>query len=236
MPSDTAEHKPVRVQQSFPHPPPPQTQPLPCPRCGSTSTKFCYYNNYNLSQPRHFCKSCRRYWTQGGTLRNVPVGGGTRKSITKRSRSTTSTSSSSSSSSSTVTSEAVPANPISGLPEMVSHDVSLNDNVAVGGGYVGSFNFLLNSQGPGFMGPGGYGLGSMPGFDEMGFGLAGGGSWAFPEVGDFGGGSGNGASVASAVYNTWQMTGMDAGGLNDGGDSFASPDLAISTPGQFLEK
>ncbi|CAN0922168.1 Dof zinc finger protein DOF5.8 [Linum grandiflorum] len=54
--------------------------PLPCPRCESTDTKFCYYNNYNLSQPRHFCKSCRRYWTQGGSLRKVPVGGGTRKS------------------------------------------------------------------------------------------------------------------------------------------------------------
>ncbi|XP_066322518.1 dof zinc finger protein 4-like [Miscanthus floridulus] len=53
-----------------------------CPRCESTNTKFCYYNNYNLSQPRHFCKSCRRYWTKGGVLRNVPVGGGCRK--TKR--------------------------------------------------------------------------------------------------------------------------------------------------------
>ncbi|XP_003570468.1 dof zinc finger protein 4 [Brachypodium distachyon] len=51
-----------------------------CPRCESTNTKFCYYNNYNLSQPRHFCKSCRRYWTKGGVLRNVPVGGGCRKS------------------------------------------------------------------------------------------------------------------------------------------------------------
>uniref|UniRef100_J3MYG1 Dof zinc finger protein n=1 Tax=Oryza brachyantha TaxID=4533 RepID=J3MYG1_ORYBR len=30
--------------------------------------------------PRHFCKSCRRYWTKGGSLRNVPVGGGSRKS------------------------------------------------------------------------------------------------------------------------------------------------------------
>ncbi|XP_047058263.1 dof zinc finger protein DOF3.4-like [Lolium rigidum] len=51
----------------------------PCPRCDSTDTKFCYYNNYNLAQPRHFCKGCRRYWTRGGALRNVPVGGGTRK-------------------------------------------------------------------------------------------------------------------------------------------------------------
>lgn len=61
-----------------------QNQALKCPRCDSLNTKFCYYNNYNLSQPRHFCKSCRRYWTKGGVLRNVPVGGGCRK--TKRSK------------------------------------------------------------------------------------------------------------------------------------------------------
>ncbi|KAG8385594.1 hypothetical protein BUALT_Bualt03G0061400 [Buddleja alternifolia] len=53
-----------------------QSEPLKCPRCASTNTKFCYYNNYNKSQPRHFCKSCKRHWTKGGTLRNVPVGGG----------------------------------------------------------------------------------------------------------------------------------------------------------------
>ncbi|CAL9134303.1 unnamed protein product [Musa textilis] len=52
---------------------------LRCPRCDSSNTKFCYYNNYSLSQPRHFCKACKRYWTRGGTLRNVPVGGGCRK-------------------------------------------------------------------------------------------------------------------------------------------------------------
>ncbi|KAJ8764316.1 hypothetical protein K2173_006056 [Erythroxylum novogranatense] len=52
---------------------------LRCPRCDSTNTKFCYYNNYNLTQPRHFCKTCRRYWTKGGALRNVPIGGGCRK-------------------------------------------------------------------------------------------------------------------------------------------------------------
>ncbi|XP_062208674.1 uncharacterized protein LOC133910177 [Phragmites australis] len=49
-----------------------------CPRCDSPNTKFCYYNNYSLSQPRYFCKGCRRYWTKGGSLRNVPVGGGHR--------------------------------------------------------------------------------------------------------------------------------------------------------------
>ncbi|KAI3456247.1 hypothetical protein Pfo_012910 [Paulownia fortunei] len=59
------------------HQPPPAQK---CPRCDSSNTKFCYYNNYSLSQPRYFCKACRRYWTHGGTLRNVPVGGGCRKS------------------------------------------------------------------------------------------------------------------------------------------------------------
>ncbi|CAA6658200.1 unnamed protein product [Spirodela intermedia] len=55
------------------------------PRCDSSNTKFCYYNNYSLSQPRHFCKACKRYWTRGGTLRNVPVGGGCRKNNAPRS-------------------------------------------------------------------------------------------------------------------------------------------------------
>lgn len=52
---------------------------LPCPRCNSPDTKFCYFNNYNVNQPRHFCKSCQRYWTAGGTVRNVPVGAGRRR-------------------------------------------------------------------------------------------------------------------------------------------------------------
>ncbi|RRT46985.1 hypothetical protein B296_00054048 [Ensete ventricosum] len=66
-----------------PHP----EEALKCPRCASTNTKFCYYNNYSLSQPRYFCKGCRRYWTRGGSLRNVPVGGGGRKN--KRSTAST---------------------------------------------------------------------------------------------------------------------------------------------------
>ncbi|TVU47550.1 hypothetical protein EJB05_07156 [Eragrostis curvula] len=70
----------------------PQPEPaIKCPRCDSTNTKFCYYNNYSLSQPRHFCKTCRRYWTQGGSLRNVPVGGGCRRN--KRSSKSSSSSS-----------------------------------------------------------------------------------------------------------------------------------------------
>jgi hypothetical protein len=58
---------------------PQKEKALNCPRCNSTNTKFCYYNNYSLQQPRYFCKTCRRYWTEGGSLRNVPVGGGSRK-------------------------------------------------------------------------------------------------------------------------------------------------------------
>ncbi|XP_010483955.1 PREDICTED: cyclic dof factor 1-like [Camelina sativa] len=56
------------------------TKILPCPRCNSMETKFCYYNNYNVNQPRHFCKACQRYWTSGGTMRSVPIGAGRRKS------------------------------------------------------------------------------------------------------------------------------------------------------------
>ncbi|CAL9756366.1 unnamed protein product [Musa acuminata subsp. burmannicoides] len=66
----------------------PRQQGLKCPRCDSPNTKFCYYNNYSLSQPRHFCKTCRRYWTKGGALRNVPMGGGSRKN--KKSKSSAS--------------------------------------------------------------------------------------------------------------------------------------------------
>ncbi|KQK03138.1 dof zinc finger protein DOF3.1 [Brachypodium distachyon] len=83
---------------------------LACPRCESTDTKFCYYNNYNLQQPRHFCKGCRRYWTVGGALRNVPVGGATRSKAglvpaSRRKRSSSSNSH-----------HAAPAPPMASLP------------------------------------------------------------------------------------------------------------------------
>ncbi|KAK2644118.1 hypothetical protein Ddye_019313 [Dipteronia dyeriana] len=65
--------------------------PLKCPRCESTNTKFCYYNNYNKTQPRHFCKACKRHWTKGGTLRNVPVGGGRKNKRIKTSNTSTTT-------------------------------------------------------------------------------------------------------------------------------------------------
>ncbi|XP_041026028.1 dof zinc finger protein DOF1.4-like [Juglans microcarpa x Juglans regia] len=73
-----------------------QFEPLKCPRCDSSNTKFCYYNNYNKSQPRHFCRACKRHWTKGGTLRNVPVGGGRKNKRLKKSSTATSASTSAS--------------------------------------------------------------------------------------------------------------------------------------------
>ncbi|KAI3796823.1 hypothetical protein L1987_39509 [Smallanthus sonchifolius] len=56
---------------NYPRTPPPFPPPN-CPRCYSGNTKFCYYNNYSVSQPRYICKDCRRYWTHGGVIRNIP--------------------------------------------------------------------------------------------------------------------------------------------------------------------
>ncbi|XP_073051464.1 dof zinc finger protein DOF3.6-like [Primulina eburnea] len=95
---------------------------MKCPRCESVNTKFCYFNNYSLSQPRHFCKTCRRYWTRGGALRSVPVGGGCRRN--KRSKPASSKSpagsdrqlTSSSSTGNTISSNSSPAGPMPLLP------------------------------------------------------------------------------------------------------------------------
>lgn len=57
-----------------------QAAPLRCPRCNSTDTKFRYYNNNDRGQPRHYCKTCRRYWTVGGSMRNIPFGGSSSRS------------------------------------------------------------------------------------------------------------------------------------------------------------
>ncbi|KAL4280484.1 hypothetical protein GQ457_03G030330 [Hibiscus cannabinus] len=112
MAGDAGDRRLVRVPGTMV--PPQQT----CPRCDSNNTKFCYYNNYNLSQPRHICKSCRRYWTQGGTLRNVPVGGGTRKA-SKRSPSPSGSSPSVASCYSFPPPGVTHANPVTGVkPEM----------------------------------------------------------------------------------------------------------------------
>lgn len=100
MSSQTLESMLVCTKAQQDKKPRPPEEALKCPRCDSSNTKFCYYNNYSLTQPRYFCKSCRRYWTKGGTLRNVPVGGGCRKN--KRSSSSSSATSSNSSSSSLI--------------------------------------------------------------------------------------------------------------------------------------
>ncbi|KVH97955.1 dof zinc finger protein DOF1.7-like [Cynara cardunculus var. scolymus] len=121
---------------------PDQQEHLKCPRCDSINTKFCYYNNYNLSQPRHFCKNCRRYWTKGGTLRNIPIGGGTRKN-TKRSLNSNKRGGAHSSSSSS-TSPAVLAPPVAQpKPEVSGMYGRYGDDRMDGGG--GSFSSLLGS-------------------------------------------------------------------------------------------
>ncbi|XP_061363182.1 dof zinc finger protein DOF2.1-like [Gastrolobium bilobum] len=109
-------------QERKPRPQPEQA--LKCPRCDSTNTKFCYYNNYSLTQPRYFCKSCRRYWTKGGTLRNVPVGGGCRKN--KRSSSSSSSSSSSASKRAQDQTFTPNHNPLTGLPPLSYDSSDLN--------------------------------------------------------------------------------------------------------------
>ncbi|KAI3932105.1 hypothetical protein MKW92_011837 [Papaver armeniacum] len=98
-----------------------------CPRCDSPNTKFCYYNNYSLAQPRHFCKTCRRYWTKGGALRNVPIGGGCRKNNKSKSKSSSTTSTSSVDYSS---------------KDYSSTSYLFSDNIPVSGGS----GFLLNSS------------------------------------------------------------------------------------------
>ncbi|KAK4584457.1 hypothetical protein RGQ29_022259 [Quercus rubra] len=233
MPSDSSEQRRQNKPQNSGAPPAEQEQ-LPCPRCDSTNTKFCYYNNYNFSQPRHFCKSCRRYWTHGGTLRDIPVGGGSRKNA-KRSRTTSHTMSSTSS-----------QDPLSATPVLVplgsNHGSSVQFGLGGNGGgsdkgnvnVCGTFTSLLNTQGPGFLALGGFGLGLGTGFEEMGFGL-GRAVWPFPGVADGGvaGGGGGGNAGATGMGNAWQFENGESGFV--GGDCFSWPDLAISTPGNGLK-
>ncbi|KAF8015541.1 hypothetical protein BT93_H1154 [Corymbia citriodora subsp. variegata] len=255
MPSECVDRKPAKAGQGHgqPHgagaaPPPQEQEHLPCPRCDSTNTKFCYYNNYNFSQPRHFCKSCRRYWTHGGTLRDIPVGGGSRKNA-KRSRT-----SSSSSSAGIVLPGVAPQDhhqPAASLflPFAAGHGgpVHLAGAAAASDGdgktglnVCGSFTSLLNAHGPpSFLALGGFGLGLGPGgLDEMAFGL-GRGVWPFQGVGD-GVGAGVGSNGGPAgIGNAWQFEGSEESSLvaaaaaaaaGGAGDScFSWPGLAIST-------
>ncbi|KAK4429074.1 Dof zinc finger protein DOF3.4 [Sesamum alatum] len=209
---------------------PPEPEQLPCPRCDSTNTKFCYYNNYNLSQPRHFCKSCRRYWTRGGTLRNVPVGGGTRKasSSNKRHRIATTTTppaTTTSSNENDVTGQTRSVDPAASNPGsgLCSGSIQVAKSVNLppwwsSSGAMGVECGLLPMNGYGL------GLGSGLGY---GHGIL---DWPMEQM--------SGGAVAVAVEppgcNTWQVGGGGDGGVAEG-DYFSWPDLAFSTPPKALK-
>lgn len=95
----------------------------------------------------------------------------------------------------------------------------------------GSFTSLLNTQGPGLLALGGFGLGVGvgPGIDDMGysFGRA---VWPFPGVAE-GGANGGGGAVLSG--GTWQLGSGENAFVN--GDCFGLPDLAISTQGNGMK-
>ncbi|KAG6595058.1 Dof zinc finger protein DOF3.4, partial [Cucurbita argyrosperma subsp. argyrosperma] len=251
MPSDAGDHlktatKPLASGGLCP---PPEQEHLPCPRCDSTNTKFCYYNNYNFSQPRHFCKSCRRYWTHGGTLRDIPVGGGSRKNA-KRSRTcipaaaaaaATSVVSSSSGSLTNSVSQldhhSLPATPFL-VPLVGGHSGGLQfgggggGELKAGGNMCGSFTSLLNNHAPGFWSLGGFGLGLGSGFEDVGYGAASSRvAWPFLGLGD--GSTGVGGHGGAA--NTWQFENGDAAGFVGAADCLSWPELAISTPGNGLK-
>ncbi|CAH8254821.1 unnamed protein product [Arabidopsis lyrata] len=204
MPSEPNQTRPTRIQPSTAaYPPPNLAEPLPCPRCNSTTTKFCYYNNYNLAQPRYFCKSCRRYWTQGGTLRDVPVGGGTRRSSSKRHRSFSTTATSSSSSSSVITT----------TKEAATNETK-GSNVISGHGSFASLLGLGSGNGGLDFGFGyGYGYGHGHGLEDMSVGYLGDSSGVEIPVVDGGGG------------DTWQIGEIEG---KSGGDSLIWPGLEIS--------
>ncbi|KAL6553125.1 hypothetical protein OROGR_006967 [Orobanche gracilis] len=227
MATDTGERKAARSIQVGAAPT--ASEHLPCPRCDSTNTKFCYYNNYNFSQPRYFCKACRRYWTHGGTLRDIPVGGGIRKNA-KRPRNTLSDAASAGGGVAVgVFSSAHHDFPV--FPEAAASQflVPFAADHGDAGPFVGdvkgrgSFTSLLNTQGTGLCALGGFGLGIGTGLDDLGFGL-GRGVWPFSGVAD--GGPIGGSAMAGHTWHLENGEGVSFGGA----DSFALPDLAISTP------
>ncbi|XP_051117776.1 dof zinc finger protein DOF3.4-like [Andrographis paniculata] len=218
----------------------PETEQLPCPRCDSTNTKFCYYNNYNFSQPRHFCKSCRRYWTRGGALRDIPVGGGSRKNAKRSRTSTVGTTTPatvagvapvySSSSRREFLHLPAGASPImfpiaadhGGAPPFIGEPKPS-----------GSFTSLLNGgSGSGLLSLGGFGFGF--GLEDVGFGL---GRSYWPINGGVEGGptSGN-SSSSSFAGDTWQMENEESVVYGGSGDIITFPNLAISTPDDVLKR
>ncbi|KAK7286803.1 hypothetical protein RJT34_22059 [Clitoria ternatea] len=172
---------------------------LKCPRCESTNTKFCYFNNYSLSQPRHFCKTCRRYWTRGGALRNVPVGGGCRRN--KRSKGGSSSKSPASSDRQTGS---------------ASSNNSISSNTASAGDMIGlapqmpplRFMAPLHQLTTSDFGPGDMGLNYGLSYSPMGGGGVGDLSFQIgaSALGGGGGGGGNSSSILSAAsLEQWRM-------------------------------
>ena len=204
----------------------PEQEQLKCPRCDSTNTKFCYYNNYNLSQPRHFCKNCRRYWTKGGALRNIPVGGGTRKSNKRSSSSSSAKRPSSSISSSSVSSSAQANNttntifPGSDPTRICTNPVDQDQRVLNIGG---SFSSLLASSGH-------FGT-LLEGLNSNGSGLK------MVQMGEFGGGNVGGSDPIvnsdSGRNPGLHMQDGDSSYWNGGGHGWS--DLAIYTPGSSFQ-
>ncbi|KAI4316756.1 hypothetical protein L6164_024704 [Bauhinia variegata] len=212
MQSEGNARRPAKQQQSMGFPAPQLKEPLPCPRCDSTTTKFCYYNNYNLCQPRYFCKSCRRYWTHGGTLRNVPVGGGTRKASNK-----------SRTNSNSFHSPATACSSVFDVPcvkqtETASKSGDLNIN------HKGPL-LSLNSEAESSRGFSFGGCDEVAqGLDGTGSEMSGGGVGPFSDFGDYGGALP--VPGPSSEYNIWQLS----AGLLPDSDFLGWPNLAISTP------
>uniref|UniRef100_A0A7N0SXL5 Dof zinc finger protein n=1 Tax=Kalanchoe fedtschenkoi TaxID=63787 RepID=A0A7N0SXL5_KALFE len=217
--------------------------PLPCPRCESLNTKFCYYNNYNLSQPRHYCKACRRYWTQGGSLRNIPVGGATRKHSKRYRHPAAATTSHHSPASNSTSAASSPTRVSRGQTQLAITDdpnakrhgehrqqVAEEEDERVWSGVNldlneadCSFSSLLNENGhrsTGYEFGYGFGLGLMPGNDDFGFG----------EVGDGSVNAASGLVNPCAGTETWQI----GSGRVDVGDCFGWADLPISTSSNDL--
>lgn len=197
----------------------PEQEHLKCPRCDSPNTKFCYYNNYNLSQPRHYCKSCRRYWTKGGTLRNIPVGGGSRKNTKKSSSSTKKIPSSPTTP--PLTSSANPKPEPFGIPAIPSFDVT-----------TGPFSSLLASTQPQF--------GNLLEALNPNYNNNNNNNESNLQLGEFsrnpnsslglGSGSGSGHQNENSAHLGVQ-NGGESNNCWNGGSNNGWPDLAIYTPG-----
>ncbi|KAL6572262.1 hypothetical protein OROMI_013220 [Orobanche minor] len=221
-----------RVTRTVTLPLPVPPEKLSCPRCDSTNTKFCYYNNYNLSQPRHFCRACRRYWTRGGSLRNIPFGGGTRKttSSSNKRRRTTATAAGteddelvSSRCDNGAAGRAQTLEPDSGLGSLPKEAIPRTGSVECSWG-----NGQMSLGGGGGLFPlNEYGVGPGFGYEQPFF------YWPGEQVGGLDGG-GVEVSGESPCCGTWQMGGSGDGGVVEG-DYFSWPDLAISTPAKDLK-